>query len=115
VSSDETDARHRPCQVHTRHVPVPLVTVVHHIRPRGMHGPGEDPDVPDNKVITCDTGHRTIHTLLGVLVTADLHCAPVPVLDRGTVEEKRLARVGYERWVAAGRPGSAHAAYALHL
>jgi hypothetical protein len=100
----------RPCRVHSRHTPRPLVTVVHHIQPQGMGGPDE----PGNTVDCCDSGHRNIHTLMGELVTADTKGGPVPVLTRGTKEEQRLAIDGYARWVAAGRPGSPHAAYAMH-
>lgn len=88
------------CQVHGSHRPVPLRTVVHHIQPQGMGGA----DVPANRVEVCDTGHFNIHRCLDDL----LHGVPMRAAARS---EHRLARQGYDAWVAAGKPG--HPVYQL--
>lgn len=91
------------CQVHRRHSPKPLIIVKHHIQPRGMGGS----DDPGNWLYVCDTGHRNIHTLMGPLANG------MPMPRGGTSKERDYALLGYQRWVQAGRPGSAHAAYAF--
>jgi hypothetical protein len=91
------------CILHAYHWPRPLVLVVHHVQPKGMGGP----DVAGNRALVCDTGHRNVHTLMGPLVN-------VGIMPRGgTRRERELAREGFDRWVAAGRPGNPHAAYGL--
>jgi hypothetical protein len=82
------------CEVHGYHWPPVLGTVVHHIWPRGMLGP----DVPENRVEVCSTGHLSIHRCLDDL----LHGLP---LSRGTRRERQLAQQGFDAWVAAGKPG----------
>lgn len=96
-------AGERPCQLHATHRPTPLVTVKHHVQPLGMGGPDE----PGNWLWTCDTGHRNVHALLGPLANG----GAMP--DGGTRTERAAARDGFDRWVAADRPGNPHAAYAL--
>lgn len=95
------------CWLHRTHRPKPLDLVVHHAMPRGMQGP----DVTSNRYLVCDTGHRSTHVILAWLVFTDGDPAKDP---GGTRSERTLARVGYDAWVAAGRPGNPHAAYALH-
>lgn len=91
---DELAASDVPCSVHTEHRPEPLRIVVHHVQPLGMGGP----NVPANKIAVCDTGHYSIHRLLGYLIDGK----PLP---SGHHEERRLAQAGYDAWVAAGKPG----------
>ena len=90
------------CDVHGYHSPKPLRIVPHHIQPLGMNGP----DVPANRVNTCDTGHFNIHRLLDDL----LHDGLMRVRG-GTRRERQLARQGFDAWVATGRPG--HPVYQL--
>lgn len=49
-----------PCQVHGRHSPTSHINHVHHIWPQADGGP----NVADNKVVVCPTGHYNIHTIL---------------------------------------------------
>lgn len=92
-----------PCQLHGSHRPEPLVIVKHHVQPLGMGGPDE----PGNWAWTCDTGHRNVHTLMGPLANDGAMPAG------GTRAERALAREGFDRWVAAGKPGNPHAAYGV--
>ena len=83
------------CEVHTYHRPQPMRTIVHHVQPLAMGGT----DLAENKVHVCDTGHYNIHRLLADLIQHG------KMRQGGTREERRLARVGYSQWVAAGQPG----------
>lgn len=65
-----------------------------------MGGPSE----PANFVTVCPTGHFNIHAALA----ATVFDTPVPEV---TPEELRLANLGYQRWLDAGKPGNPHAAY----
>jgi hypothetical protein len=58
----------------------------------------------ENFVEVCPTGHYNIHAALAALVFAK----PLPKV---TAEELRLAKLGFQRWVDAGKPGNPHAAY----
>lgn len=94
----------RACELHASHRPKPLAIVKHHIQPLGMGGPDE----ASNWLFCCDTGRRNIHTLMGPL--ANHGAEPIT----GTASERAAAIDGYNRWVAAGRPGNPHAAYGIH-
>lgn len=94
----------RTCQLHGYHSPKPLVIVKHHVQPLGMLGPDDE----SNWMYVCDTGHRNIHTLMGPLVNKGVMPAG------GTRTERAAAQAGYDKWVAAGKPGNSHAAYGLH-
>ena len=83
------------CAVHRYHWPPVRETERHHVQPLSMGGP----DTPANIVKICPTGHANIHVAL-----RDLVHLRVP---KGTREERRLAQVGFTRWVQAGRPGRA--------
>ena len=83
-----------PCLVHKAHKPEPLRTVEHHVWPLGMDGP----DVDDNKVDICDTGHYNVHVILGLLILGRS-------MPHGHNAEKKIALTGYHDWVAAGKPG----------
>lgn len=90
------------CRVHGSHRPGVITLHTHHIQPLGMQGP----DVPENKVRICPTGHANVHAIMAALVFGH----PVP---KGSRSEYELARQGYARWVDAGRPGNPHASYGL--
>lgn len=91
------------CQLHTRHIPVPLWIEKHHVQPLSMGGADE----AGNWLFCCPTGHYNIHALMGPLANTGTMPAG------GTVLERRWAQEGYDRWVAAGRPGNPHGAYGL--
>lgn len=84
------------CTVHHTHSPHPLRTVWHHVQPLAMGGP----DVPDNKVEVCDTGHYNVHRLLGDLIREG------KMRPEGSARERVLANEGFTQWVAAGKPGT---------
>lgn len=90
------------CEVHGSHRPEPITLHHHHLQPLGMGGPDEDANI----VVVCPTGHFNIHAALAALVFNH----PMPRVARS---ERQLAMTGYKRWVAAGKPGSPHAAYGL--
>lgn len=90
------------CHVHGSHRPAVITTHTHHIQPLGMGGP----NVAANKVEICPTGHANTHAALAAIVFGK----PVPKVARAELE---LARRGYAAWVAAGKPGNPHAAFAL--
>jgi hypothetical protein len=83
------------CDVHNTHEPRPLRIVSHHIWPLGMAGP----DVPTNRVQTCDAGHMNTHRLLDDLLRDG------KMRRGGSKQERILAQRGFDRWVAAGKPG----------
>lgn len=79
-----------PCQVHKTHRPVSHINEWHHIWPTGDGGP----NVAENKVICCATGHNSIHQLL------DRWRKGIPdrsVLATYSLEERRLAKLGWDR------------------
>lgn len=88
-----------PCTVHAYHWPPPLRVVTHHIQPIEMGGL----DVDSNKVRVCDTGHYNIHRSMSDLYRQTLDILVGKV--RGTGDEKALARLGFIRWSADGKPG----------
>ena len=82
------------CKVHGSHAPRPLALEVHHIQPLAMLGP----NIASNRIVVCPTGHTNIHKILHLL------CRDLPVIIGGR-RERAVARDGYDRWVAAGKPG----------
>ena len=88
ISGDE------PCAVHETHDPVPYCTDLHHVWPKGMGGP----DVPENIVPVCPTGHQNIHRLLDKMVRGRGKVSKA-VLAAFHPGEVRYARLGYERSV----------------
>lgn len=82
-----------PCVVHAYHWPPLLETQLHHVWPLGMGGP----DVKENKVWVCPTGHRNIHWNMRALNDG------TPM--KGTKKEKEYAQSGYDSWLAANKPG----------
>lgn len=83
---------HQPCQIHNRHAPTPHVNHVHHVWPLGEGGP----DISDNKVVVCPTGHYSIHDLLQHYKML-MGNVPFIVLNKYSLEERRLAKLGYDR------------------
>lgn len=75
--------------------------MTHHIQPTEMGGP----DLPENKVRVCDTGHYNIHRIMAVLYKQYLGTMPKRPTLQGTVKEKLLAMQGLAAWQADGQPG----------
>lgn len=80
------------CRVHTRHTPQPHENHRHHVWPKGMGGP----DIEDNIVVVCPTGHYNIHDLLQQYI---LHGGepPYAVLRKYAFKERHYAELGFKR------------------
>lgn len=94
--SDETPTVGQPlttsqgCQVHKTHRPESHVNEIHHVWPLGDGGP----NVPENKVVVCATGHNSIHSLLDHYRKG----TPDPAVIRTyTTQERVLAKLGWDR------------------
>lgn len=81
-----------PCQVHSKHIPASHINERHHIWPLGKGGP----NVADNQIVVCATGHSNIHDLLTHFLTSAGR-VPYSVLKQYSLEERRLAKLGWER------------------
>ena len=81
-----------PCQVHRRHVPRSHVNEIHHVWPKGDGGP----DIPANKVVTCATGHNSIHALIDMYRKLGGE-PPWPDRQRFSPQERELADLGWLR------------------
>lgn len=82
----------QPCELHHRHMPETHLNHRHHIWPLGEGGP----DIQDNIVVVCPTGHTNMHCLLKEYKT---HMGNVPytVIRTYSVEERKYAELGWKR------------------
>lgn len=64
----------------------------HHIWPKGDGGP----DIEDNIVVVCATGHYNIHDLLQHYKML-MGKVPYNILRRYSMEERKYAELGYNR------------------
>lgn len=82
----------QPCQVHKRHIPEPHVNHRHHVWPLGEGGP----NIEDNIIAVCPTGHYSIHDLLKEY---KLYNGKVPysVTRSYSLGERKYAELGYTR------------------
>lgn len=82
----------QPCIVHKQHMPGSHINHRHHVWPRGHGGP----DVEDNIIAVCATGHMNIHDLLShyLMLTGDV---PYSIIRTYTVGERKYAKLGYDR------------------
>lgn len=81
-----------PCRLHQRHMPNTHVNHRHHVWPLGDGGP----DVPDNIIIVCPTGHYSIHDLLNHYKML-MGNVPFDIVKRYSHEERKYAKLGYDR------------------
>lgn len=83
-----------PCTLHHRHLPESHINHRHHVWPLGEGGP----DIEDNIIVACPTGHYNIHLLYNEFKT---HMGKVPfhILRTYAHEERRYAELGYKRMV----------------
>jgi hypothetical protein len=81
-----------PCEVHSGHAPHSHINDRHHVWPLGAGGP----DIPENIVVVCPTGHRNIHSLLEQY---QAHRGEVPfaISRRYALKERHYAQLGYDR------------------
>lgn len=82
----------QPCELHSKHHPTSHVNHRHHIWPQGKGGP----NISDNIVVVCPTGHYNIHDLMEqyIMLGGDVSW---PTLKRYSFEERKYAKLGYER------------------
>ena len=81
-----------PCTVHATHQPTPHINEIHHVWPLGHGGP----NVPENKITVCSTGHNSIHDLLDKWLKAG--ASPGwEVLRHYTTGERKYAQLGFDR------------------
>lgn len=81
-----------PCQIHTQHKPRSHVNHVHHIWPLGEGGP----NIADNKIVVCPTGHYNIHTLIDLLLKKNGNVSWADLAPY-TLNERSYAKLGYMR------------------
>lgn len=81
------------CVVHGVHRPTSHVQENHHIWPQGLGGP----NVAENLVYVCATGHNNIHRLMALMAKARSGDLPYEVTRSYAREELRLAQLGYRR------------------
>ncbi len=82
----------QPCTLHTTHTPSSHINHEHHVWPKGHGGP----DVDENKVVICPTGHYNTHRLLEEYL-ARRGDVPYSVVRQFAKGERRLAKLGYDR------------------
>lgn len=80
------------CVVHVNHSPVPRVNVIHHVWPKGKGGP----DVAENRIVVCPTGHYNIHKLLAEYEKANGDPG-AKARQPFTSSEQQFAALGFER------------------
>lgn len=84
----------QPCQLHKTHIPEPHVNHRHHVYPLGDGGP----DIADNIIVACPTGHYSVHDLLAHYRML-MGKVPYAITRRYSVEERKYAKLGYDRIV----------------
>lgn len=82
----------QPCQLHNKHIPETHINQRHHVWPKGEGGP----DIEDNIIVACATGHINIHDLLSHYRMYQGE-PPWIVLRRYSIEERKFAKLGYDR------------------
>lgn len=82
----------QPCMVHKRHSPETHINHRHHVWPLGEGGP----NIEDNIIVVCPTGHVNIHDLLQ---EHKLHMGKTPysIVRQYTHLERAYADLGYKR------------------
>lgn len=88
----QTRATSQPCQLHKKHTPEPHVNHIHHIWPIGDGGP----DISDNKIVVCPTGHYSVHDLLSHFKMF-MGNVPYAILRTYSLEERKIAQLGFDR------------------
>ncbi len=82
------------CTIHAFHRPTPVVCHRHHVWPLGMGGP----DILDNIVVICPTGHANVHVLLDDMKRNGGQTA-YAFRRKFAATEVRLAELGWQRYV----------------
>lgn len=82
----------QPCQVHQKHMPASHINHRHHVYPQGEGGP----NIEDNIIVVCATGHYNIHDLLSHYKML-MGKVPYSILRRYSLKEREYAELGYKR------------------
>lgn len=82
----------QPCQLHTKHMPETHINHRHHVWPLGDGGP----DIEDNIIVACPTGHMNIHDLLSHYKML-MGNVPYGIIRRYSHRERAYAQLGYDR------------------
>lgn len=82
------------CVLHRDHVPATHINEIHHVWPKGDGGP----DIPENRIVVCATGHNNIHKLINEFKSYEGR-VPYTVLRTYSFEERRYAKLGWARGV----------------
>jgi hypothetical protein len=85
-----TKYKKEECELHNSHYPTPKRIDVHHIWPTGEGGP----DVPENIIGVCQTGHTNVHELLEAYLAAEVTPG---ILNKYGKNEQKYALLGYKR------------------
>jgi hypothetical protein len=80
------------CEVHKYHSPRPQRVDVHHVWPSAMGGP----DVQENVIGACQTGHTNIHMLIDTYIK-NKGIVPWTTLRSYGPSERKYAKLGYDR------------------
>jgi hypothetical protein len=80
------------CELHGRHLPESHINHRHHVWPLGDGGP----DISDNIIVICPTGHMNVHDLVShyKMLMGEV---PYTILRTYSFEERRVAKLGYDR------------------
>ncbi len=81
-----------PCDLHTRHIPESRINMRHHVWPLADGGP----DIEDNIIAVCPTGHYNIHDLLEQY-RMNMGRAHYAITRRFSLAERHYAKLGYDR------------------
>ena len=92
AGSDALMTTSEPCLVHPKHRPESHVNHRHHVWPKGEGGP----DIPENIVVICPTGHSNVHNLMRELKIRRGEL-PYSLVKRYGYGERDLALLGYDR------------------
>lgn len=82
----------QPCQLHQKHTPESHINHRHHVWSKGDGGP----DIEDNIIVVCPTGHYNTHDLLNHYRML-MGNVPYSILRRYSTKERYYAELGYKR------------------
>lgn len=80
------------CLIHSAHKPTPHLNHRHHVWPLGEGGP----NIEDNIVVACPTGHVNIHEVIK-LYTLYMGRPPYKELRRFSFNERKYGKLGFDR------------------
>lgn len=81
------------CELHKFHIPSSHQNHIHHIWPLGEGGP----NVKENTIVVCPTGHANIHVILHEMKIMRGHVTYNSYLRQFSFQERRVAKLGWDR------------------